>query len=94
MVPLRLAEKLQNAKQEIPKNWLNRWRNLRKEAGFGIWQADVLRHTFATYHLMKFRNIQELQLEMGHRDTNLLRFRYTNLSRVSNDASHEFWKAT
>ena len=36
----------------------------------------VCRHSFATYHAVLFRNLPELQLEMGHRDTSLLRSRY------------------
>ena len=40
------------------------------------WVPDVCRHTFATYHAAMFRNLPELQLEMGHRDTSLLRSRY------------------
>ena len=29
---------------------------------------DVCRYTFASYHAAFFRNLPELQLEMGHRD--------------------------
>ena len=36
----------------------------------------VCRHSFATYHAVLFRNLPELQLEMGHRNTSLLRSRY------------------
>ena len=36
----------------------------------------VCRHSFATYHAVLFRNLPELKLEMGHRDTSLLRSRY------------------
>lgn len=91
IIPLRLTDKLRNATLNIPKNWLNRWKSLRRDAGFLYWQADVLRHTFATYHLMRFRNLQELQLEMGHRDTNLLHSRYTNLPRITTTACRQFW---
>lgn len=58
---------------------------------FRHWQADVLRHTFATYHLLYFRNPAELQLEMGHSNQSLLRSRYTNLPRASRSAAGEFW---
>ena len=48
----------------------------RRAAGFRHWVPDVCRHSFATYHAAMFRNLPELQLEMGHRDTSLLRSRY------------------
>ena len=59
-----------------PPNWRRRWTGLRRAAGFDRWQADVLRHTFATHHLAAFRSYAELQLEMGHRSAALLRTRY------------------
>ena len=39
-----------------------------KQAGFTTWQPDVLRHTFAGYHLRYFRDYTALQYETGHRD--------------------------
>ena len=40
------------------------------------WRQDVCRHSFASYHAAKYRNLHELQLQMGHRDSTLLRTRY------------------
>ena len=76
--------------QICPTQWLKHWRNLRKQAGFQHWQPDVLRHTYASYHLKHFRNYAELQYETGHRDSNLLRTRYVNLKGVHNEA--DFWR--
>lgn len=77
-----------------PPNWQLHWRKLHRFAGWAQgahpWPADVLRHTFASYHLAYFRNYNELQMEIGHRDTQLLRSRYVNLSRVGNAAW--FWE--
>ncbi len=91
VVPLRRAGRLRGVHRIIPRNWENRWRALRRAAGFQCWQADALRHTFATYHLLHFRNLPELQLEMGHANSNLLRTRYTNLPRANRAASSQFW---
>lgn len=91
VVPLRRKGLLRGVPRVIPRNWQNRWRALRRAAGFRHWQADVLRHTFATYHLLYFRNPAELQLEMGHSNQSLLRSRYTNLPRASRSAAGEFW---
>ena len=69
-----------------PADWTRRWKTLRDDAGFkGEWINDVLRHTFASYHLKHFKNLILLQAEMGHRDLNLLRCRYVNMQGISKD---------
>jgi len=72
-----------------PPNWGARWRELRCQAGFPHWVPDILRHTFASYHLCYFRSYAELQMETGHRDTSLLRTRYVNMKGVVDAAG--FW---
>lgn len=76
-----------------PANWLKHWRQLHRFAGWEnrSWPADVLRHTFASYHLAHFRNYHELQMEIGHRSSHLLRTRYIDLSRVYH--AEAFWSA-
>ena len=88
VVPLRVLPP-ENA-TEIPVNWRAQWRALRLAAGFTKWRADVCRHTFACYHRAYFRNLDELQSEMGHRDSALLRTRYT--LPVSPTAARSFWQ--
>ena len=74
-----------------PKNWNRLWKKLRKRAGLLNWQRDVLRHTFASYHLKCFHNLPQLQEEMGHRDSNLLRTRYLNVRYVSTSTARRFF---
>lgn len=74
-----------------PQDWHARWRRLRREADIGEWQQDVLRHTFASYHLKHFRNLSQLQLEMGHSTLALLRTRYLNMRGISQDQARLFW---
>lgn len=69
-----------------PPQWQRHWRELRQHAGFTHWVPDVLRHTCASYHLRHFRSYSELQYEIGHRDSSLLRTRYENMSRLSDAA--------
>lgn len=88
VLPLRAA--LGEPDLRIPKNWQRRWRALRRAAGFTRWVPDVLRHTFASYHAARFRNLPALQLEMGHRDLSLLRTRY--ISPIPPRAAAGFWK--
>ena len=83
MVPLRKKKQLQGVTLRIPRNWQNRWRALRRAAGFTDWQPDVCRHTFASNHAAYFRDLGALQLEMGHRSADLLRSRYLNLPQVN-----------
>lgn len=90
-VTLRGIQGLKAHELQIPRNWNRRWRALRRDAGFTHWTADVCRHTFASYHAAQFRNLPELQLEMGHRDSNLLRTRY--MVPISKTEAKEFWKS-
>ena len=77
-----------------PRNWLRHWRELRRASGWGggrKWPQDALRHTFASYHLSHFRSFAELQVEIGHRDSALLRTRYVDQRGVQGAA--RFWLA-
>ena len=62
-----------------PPCWAQHWSRLHRAAGFAHWQPDVLRHTFASHHLARFRSYTALQLEMGHRSAQLLRTRYVSM---------------
>ncbi|MBR5331450.1 MAG: tyrosine-type recombinase/integrase [Akkermansia sp.] len=76
-----------------PANWLSHWQKLRHASGWGggrKWPQDALRHTFASYHLSHFRSFAELQVEIGHRDSALLRTRYVDQRPVVNAGA--FWE--
>lgn len=91
MVPIRFAiEKFKADERVIPNDWERRWRALRRAAGFRSWRADRCRHTFASYHAAYFRNLSALQMEMGHRDSTLLRTRYVTPAKY--DIAAKFWK--
>ncbi len=74
-----------------PSNWSRIWATLRRRAGLRHWQKDALRHTFASYHLKRFHNLNLLQEEMGHRDSSLLRTRYLNLRNLTSQAASKFF---
>lgn len=86
-VPLRELRRLKSRRLIIPRDWERRWKALRKAAGFTSWAPDVCRHTFATWHASRYRNLPQLQLEMGHRDCNLLRSRYVNGAYVGRQSA-------
>lgn len=75
-----------------PKKWARHWAKLHTLAGWNDekpWQPDILRHTFASYHLQYHHDYTALQWAMGHRDSSLLRTRYVDLRDVADAA--RFW---
>ena len=93
VVPLRKADAI--TVRMIPRRWVQRWRALRKAAGWDqahVWRQDVCRHTFATYHAAHFRNFSALQLEMGHRDSSLLRTRYVYAGKTSEASALRYFR--
>ena len=90
-----LIEWLKKTRKEkgriCPPNWANRWKKLRHAAGITHWQQDVLRHTFASYHLKQWHNIGKLQEEMGHRSARLLMTRYLSMKGITMQHVREFW---
>lgn len=91
-VSLRALKGIAPQDMSIPRNWQRRWQALRRAAGFKEWIPDICRHTFASYHATYFRNLSDLQVEMGHRDITLLRCRYV-APTLRHDAA-QFWQTT
>ncbi|MDB4808267.1 hypothetical protein OAH51_02300, partial [Verrucomicrobia bacterium] len=54
------------------------------------WPQDGLRHSYASYHLAHFKNINELATQMGHTDTKLIFRHYRSV--VTKDEAAKFWK--
>lgn len=81
----------------VPADWTRKWLRIRRACGWGSdaarpWRQDVLRHTFASYHLKLFRDIAKLQLEMGHTSPKLLFTRYVNLRGVALSDAKAFFR--
>lgn len=76
----------------VPASWLTRWNELRRAAGFVEWVPDVLRHTFASYHLKHFRDINALLMDMGHASPQQLRTRYLSMQNVTKKSAKAFWE--
>jgi len=100
VVWLRLWRWLCPGCELVPRNFVRRWRALRKAAGITKWPHDVLRHSFASYHFAAQQNTARLQAQMGHsegEDTLFRHYRATfTLSgkTVSKRMAEEFWKLT
>ncbi len=75
-----------------PPNWRKKWQRIRQQAGFAThWVQDILRHTYATYHAKRYKNMPLLQLNMGHRDQSLLLARYVNMHGISRQEAEQFF---
>jgi integrase len=53
------------------------------------WPQNGLRHSFASYHLARFQNANQLALELGHTTTRLIFEHYREL--VSPEAALTYW---
>lgn len=76
----------------VPRSWNVKWLKMRTEAGFTDWVPDILRHTFASYHLKYFRDINVLLMDMGHATPQLLRTRYLAMQNVTRHSAKLFWE--
>ena len=82
----------QKNERVCPKNWQKRWRDIRNDSGFkNVWVQDILRHTYASYHAKRFKDLPRLQLNMGHYDLSLLRSRYVNMRGISRTDARDFF---
>lgn len=72
----------------VPENWPKKWQAVRKMAGIGDMQ-DVCRHSYASYWLAKWENMDTLLQNMGH-TTSMMTLRHYRAAATKEDA-HEFW---
>ena len=75
--------------EELPiKNKQKRFEKAVKAAGIS-WSQDIMRHSYASYHLAHFCSADKTALEMGHRDTQMLFRHYREL--VTKEAAQAYW---
>ena len=55
-----------------------------------VWVRNGLRHSFASYHIAKWKDAAALALEMGHTTTKLIFSHYRAL--VHEDDAERYWK--
>src|SRR5262249_16801386 len=61
----------------------------RESAGIRKWPENALRHSFASYHLARFKNAAATALELGHHDSRVTFAHYRQLVQP-NDAER-YW---
>jgi integrase len=72
----------------LPTNWVRRWRRVVRLAGVK-WGHDILRHSFASYHLAQGRNANATAFELGHRNAEMLFAHYREV--VTAEQAATFW---
>ena len=60
----------------------------RVAAGINEWQNNALRHSFASYHLAHFEDLNALTLEMGHTNSQMLFAHYRELVKPKEAARY------
>jgi integrase len=73
-----------------PNNLYARLLADRRAAGITKWPPNALRHSFASYHLARFRDVKDLALEMGHTRSEVTFRHYREL--VTPSEAERFWK--
>ena len=53
------------------------------------WKPDIMRHSFASYHLAMYRSADKTAFELGHRDSKMLFAHYREL--VTQEAAQAYW---
>ena len=53
-------------------------------------KPDIMRHSYASYHLAFHQSADKTALEMGHRDTQMLFRHYREL--VTKEEAQAYWK--
>jgi integrase len=74
-----------------PAKKLERMRPLRDHMGWAKWPADIMRHSFGSYHVALTRNVGDTALEMGNSE-GIIKNHY--LAMVTPNAMKAFWAIT
>ena len=75
---------------DIPPNNKRKRLEAIRETAMVNWGHDIMRHTFASYHLAHYCSPDKTAHELGHRDTKMLYRHYRRV--VSRNCALEFWK--
>ena len=87
-ISANMAEWLKQGGELPPKNKRKQLDKVRKMADV-TWGHDIMRHTFASYHLAYHGSPDRTAHELGHRDTNMLFRHYRQL--VTREEAEKFW---
>lgn len=86
---LAVCERGDDGASVVPRNWIRRYQEWRAAAGIGQVQ-DVLRHSFATYHLRLYGDEAALRQQMGHSRNSDVMFAHYLAAATPAEAA-KFW---
>lgn len=80
----------------LPANWVQKWRQLRRELGIRPQQSDTLRYTFAAYHLCFFQSPHQLAKHIKRLTDQKIEQLYTEIDRynISRSDAEAYWNGT
>ena len=88
-IAANLKKWLKISEELPPANKTKRLSRILKKAGLN-WKPDIMRHSFASYHLALHESADKTALEMGHRDTQMLFRHYREL--VTKEEAKAYWE--
>jgi integrase len=74
----------------ISENFRKQFEQVRAAAGITEWPENALRHSFASYHLARFKNAAETALQLGHHDSRVTFAHYREI--VKPNEAERYWK--
>lgn len=75
----------------VPRNWVQRWREIRSAIGLSPWQNDTLRHTYAAYHLRFHNNPDELADKFRRLSPHEINDRFSAEEKISHHDAICYW---
>lgn len=78
---LETVPKSERTGHVVPSNWVKKYQIVRKQSGISKKQQDILRHSFASYHLAAHADFNALQSAMGHGTGEMILTHYKALIR-------------
>lgn len=72
----------------VPRGWERRWQEIRRLTGLDKFPGDVLRRTYAVFHILRFRDFDELEQQLGQSQESLRRLSTEGISAADAEL---FW---
>ena len=74
----------------LPSNFRRKRWALTRALKWDVWPDDILRHSYGSYHLAKFRNAGLTSEQMGHKNARMLYAHYREVVKESDDIT-SYW---
>lgn len=74
----------------LPSNFRRKRWALTRALNWDVWPDDILRHSYGSYHLAKFRNAGLTSEQMGHKNARMLYAHYREVVKESDDIA-SYW---